>query len=1631
MACPLPTIKTNKTHDAMDTFQQGASSVRLNKENNTAIIRWGNEYKVKTRDQAVRMIQQKMKHVEEWSAKTFGKSYQDWVVIDGIDNSRAIVKFKFPYNLETRYIIKLAKEGDPDALKMIEKDPYRFNLPGSKPKEEPPTMAQLENEGRTVLPQLEKLMTAFFDLNQIKIRDSKDYAIAYELRTGKKLTAVAYASIADNFIMVSQGRQPDGTTMLEEAMHFVVYHLWNSGRLDGLKNETNANGIPWFKTTEEWKDHSIAYEEFYRDTQGRSDWMELRDQEIITKIITNHIYELSKANEYTTKRPNAFKRLLDRFITWLMNLGNKKNADGSPQFNFPKRVKEDLGDVASNFLKKTLDLNNYREANERLNKQNNVTPADFVESKTLNLQSPETLLLKVEKALRRSRLQKVQNVNALFNRRVKKAWQRLTQHYSIETVEVLQENLETYRQAQLAGTLTEDQAFVMNELLTLEKLFDRSAEDQAIANEISDLNDQISAINRQIKEKEFQRGLRTLIHGVVYLDPVDGEYKSKAALIDQLQEVTKNINDAIKEISGNEFSKVTIYPLLIKGKNYIEDFEPLLHQLESLSRADKEDSEDINDLVFDDLSKSEIANLKQGISKAAEQMGELRRAVEAGWEDVGKKEITKTVLTDVNGNSIPGFGRTAAEDLMSSPQMDIWYVTKMFGSKANMGPWAIQKTLATVAILTNRAKLNTQAKVLHLHQKVVDNNEALLKNPIVKKYMKQFGFSRPLQLVMEMNPKNIPSGYYIGKYHMGRWVQAQKEAEESILNSVEAFIKRTYNTDVVIPRGDDSISISKRRKYIIEETNYLLTEEERKRNINPIVNHYNMLWGKWLNVHTQPRSDVKAYIAQKKFELGALAFQEWYKQNVTEFEDDFGNVKEYYKGELTVPSGAYIDKAYEELSTVPEFMDIYDEYTVQKEAADDKYPEYVTSTYEWRRRMPQISNDNYDAAYRLMTMWRGDQSTIDKLKESGVVFMDRITDIWKNKVDDDFVKGQVSLPDDTNNPIYMPPIRFVAKLEKPETLTRDVLGALSTYIENSEMFFEIMSNLPYFEAIKEVVARSKVNQAKPGLSFGKEARKRSITTIKGDKSRIYESLEDIATHELFGQGASSVTVGKDGKYDITKLSKNVFGLIRNVYLQGANIAVVMGKISAIKESVANSFVGRTTSTDAALFANLEYGKNFHKILNDWQRPIKTCKHTALAQRFRVLDDNREMFKDTDKLLWLNRIGAFANYGVWRAADHGTMMNLMIAQMYNYRFINNKWYDREIWFRDNPEGQKTWEDNESNSMFNKYQFVKGKLVEGKYDAAGNFIATNDIKEAQINLMTNRIKLDGRDVRMQKTDLDRAAIDSTPWGHVISMFRGFMSVGLSKRFKPTMMNIVTERVESGTHNYGIDAAFMPHKNGADIRVFLGLRSGENLTPEQREGRAKVWFHIAWMNIAWMMYVLAHSNIDDDDPVWAQFIKYLSTRTYMESQTFASPWDFIGMLTKPIPGMDWMGDIGDIISSGFQSTKKPKKRKKKQEVIYLTSKEALMSLLIPGYKGAAESSIFQIPGIGNPALAMNKKDTYLDNTVTSGFNPLVPGTLFINSKGETFDWLQDNWIGNAADGLGKIFDHDQVPEEPQIQD
>ena len=1560
--CALPDLKRMKIHDAMDEFQASASSIRLNKENNTAVIRWGNEYQVKDRSSAVRMAQRKMKALEKWSEAKFEIPYRDWATIDGIDNNRIIVKFRMPEKLFDSYVLRYARAGDPYALEIVAKNPYKYNLKGSKPKEDPPTMAQLNNSGKDPLPQIEEALRRFLKKNRIEIKKTESYAMDYEAKTGKKLTAVALADISKNLITVSRGQQ-DGTSLLEEAMHFVVWHLWDSGELDGLKLHKDPNGIPWFKTTPQWRDNHKAYEELYRDTQEREDWETLVAQEIITKILTDHVYnEVSLGNLVPQ---NTFQRIVSRILKFIFNLWSKKNTDGSYQFNFPKEVEENLGKLASKFINDNMDLDTYK-----LTSSKPVEDSPFIDPMSQATTPLGDTTNKILNALKQRKLRLAQKTNNLYNSRVKANHERLMKHYNIYTIELLESNLEILKQAQIDGTLTETQKNVLDQLLDLQSLFTRSNEDQQIAKEIKDLNTQIEAIDKRIKEKEFQKAIKILIHGITELQP-DGTYTTKASLYDEVNKIREELKTLTLEKSRNQ-SSADIYPLLMKSKDILLEFDPIMTALNGLISPSNTDITE--DILFDSMSEGEILNLKQGISDTNREISKLKAQTNISWIHVGMKEIATLSNLDADGNVI--YDDLNPEDLMNSKQMDILSVTAQAGSKVDMNIWQIQSLLKTNATLANRVRMRVQEKVLSLHE-IIDRNKASLKsNKVIQKHLKRTGFNSPEQLVYE-TLNNRVSGYSIGEFNMAKWKNAQDARAEEIYDAVEKFMLTKYGASVKIPRGKSALETKARYDFIKEDTAYFLTEEERLANTNPIVDYHNKLWSLWYKDNSTAVPNWETIVEQKRKELGAIAFDEWASENLYIWNED-GRYKEYPVGVLSIPSDSYKDENYAELSRIPEFMEIHNKYMSLKEQADDRYPAYMTSTTEWRRRVPQLSADAYSTFYRTSLLWKGNGPLATKLKEVSKLYLDSITDVFINKKDDDLKARILTNQDKDINPIYTPPIRFTEKLEDPQLLNRDIVGNLAAYMENAENFFEVSYALPYFEAIRESAKRSTFVKTK-GLDF---SNKEFFSGDRASQTNAMKVIEDMFLHNFYGENIKAIPVGR---LDLSKIIRFAYSHIKDIFLEQNFSAVGTGFNSSMKEYVAESLTGRVINKESAAFALGEYTKNLSKISKDWKKPIKTTKHTALMQRTNLLENNRDMFKDTDKLLILNRMASVVDYELWRAADHSVMMNLMIAVMDNYRFINGKWYDKVKYLSSNSaHTDESWKSHQPNSFWNKVEFINGKLKPSK-----------DIGQSQWDFVILRAKLTGRDIRMQKSDLDDSILDHQAYAPIVTMMRSFLQIGLAKRFKPTHRNFLTQKVETGIYNYGIDSAIKGESANAKIarlRTFATNHNFENLQPEQKESLKRIRAKLIMIQVSWLIMVLAHNLVDDDDPAYAQLLKYISTRTYLEDMTFAGLSELWGMIMKPVAGQNYVEDLWKLnpwAEDNFWNKKKTKAD------IYTSYGEVAMSLLIPGYKGIGETAPVEVLGIGNPKKSLDKKDTFITGNILHR-NPLSVGSWFFDEEG-----------------------------------
>ena len=1587
MACTLSSMRKENVHEAMDEFQGNASTIRLNKENNTATVRWTPPTKenpkprVDTRQKAFEMIQQKMRHLDKWSTENFGRPFPDWVEIDGQDAEKFTLKFKHPKLLDRAYVVDLAKKGDPESRALMKKNPYYYGVQGTMPKEDTPKMAQLNNDGAKKLAKLDKIVRVFLKNNGIKLSAGRNFISDYEKRTGKKLTAVAYADIFNKVIEYSTGRI-DGKSLLEESLHFVVWHLWESDAIMGIRTAKTDAGLRWLESSPEWNQYYKEYEVFYKNKQKRDDWETLVEQEITTKVLTNFIYDQYK-NGKLTNYSSRWQSILGRFLNFFSKLFSKKNTDGSDQLNFPELVERSLGEIGKDFIDGTL----------RLDTESTNEPAEE-DQPYLNLYDLDEIKTTAELGLRRAKRRRdklLQKTKSLYNSQMVKRHKELMKKHNTRTIEEFQENLENVLFAQSTGPLSKSQEEFLHDSTKLKELFTRSAEDQAIAKELQDINAIVSLLNIHIKAKENQRAIEALLNGITYID-AEGEYRTKGSLIASANRLIKQIQD----LRAQDISKrPQLYPTLIKAKDFVEEFEPFLLDLYAMSTNPNASA------IFDDLAEDEAENLITRIKNTQNAIAGLKAEVNALWKEAGRHEIASMANLDVNGEPI--FDLTP-EELMNETMMDIWSITAYMGSRVNMGPWHIGSMIKTHAALTNRVHRNTIAKMYDLLNPIYRDrkSEDLYDHPIIKKQLKRKGLTRPEQLVMEFNKStNKPSGYMLGPVDMGLWQKNRKAQGEVIYDSLEAFILKFYDKEIKIPRDDSEESRTFRRNLIYEDSLSLVGESTDTKKQNNIVKLYNKLWSKWYSDNTIEHPNIEEIKADRLRELGAIAYQQWFDENHHKVQQNDGTIKVYPAGELVVPNSKYNDEDFIELSTVPAFMEIYNKFVDLKDEADDKLPIYITSSFEFRRRLPQLSNTTADVFSRKSRLFRGENSLGEKLKEYKNVVLDKLTDPFISKSDDEIEARNVY--DKTNlEPLRTPPIRYTDMLDNMDNLSLDVVRNIAAYYQMADSYNEITYALPYFEAIKEVAKNTTYKKGSGPLKLGKNAKK-VLQDIQGDKTNSFKVIEAFFLNHLYGQDKNPVAFSLGNKtVNVTKTLNFIVSHIRNVWLKANMAAIGMGWISAIEELESEAMTGRTITHESLWFARKEYMKNLPNMLRDYESPIKKNKITRILQEMGVEDNVKGMFSNTDKLLWLNRIGKVADYGLWRMADHGIITETAISVMDNYRYINGKWYDRSKYLNENDDHTiEIWDKNKPNSFYNKVHNIDGKLVEGSYED-GEFKLSHTIKAAQWDFVTNRTKVTSGIIRSQKTDLDDSLLDHTQYGPLVSMMRGFIQIQTWKRYKPSHRNFITQKDETGTNNPFIDQLKDKNVTKAILQLFSNY-DHDNLTPAEREGIVQMRSRLALIQITFLLMVLANANVDDDDPAWLQLLAYVATRAYQERMTYAGYQEAVATILRPVPGSSFVDDFGRIISLNDQ---KPFKT-------YKNKYEALAAYIVPGVKGWAETSPIPLP-IGNSQQALVKKNKYMKNVIL-GPSLLSPGSWFIDEEGKKNKWTQDNWLFEMGEGFG----------------
>jgi hypothetical protein len=387
------------------------------------------------------------------------------------------------------------------------------------------------------------------------------------------------------------------------------------------------------------------------------------------------------------------------------------------------------------------------------------------------------------------------------------------------------------------------------------------------------------------------------------------------------------------------------------------------------------------------------------------------------------------------------------------------------------------------------------------------------------------------------------------------------------------------------------------------------------------------------------------------------------------------------------------------------------------------------------------------------------------------------------------------------------------------------------------------------------------------------------------------------------------------------------------------------------------------------------------VTKEFGSPLKTHKMSIFIDRI-GLKSNKDRFDNLDKSRITRIIKNVLDFGAWQMADFMPKAQAFLGVADNYRLVKGKWYTKASYEITFP-NKKDWSDHRDNSFYN--------LLE----VDGHDVSSSKIGPEQWNIVINKAKRLGSNIDTQPLDIDGAAIGRKYWGRFLLTFRGWMYQGIQRRAKGEHFNRFTNEEEVGYY-LGTWQAFNQIFGGLDAITSLQgyTNNWNNLSPAQREGVLKTTLDIVYAFAFYLMaYVVNSLAADDEDDASLQLAGYISTRLVMESSAFLGVSDLTNLVTRPVAGVDTLGDLNSLLgdlATMFNIWGEEVESKVISKGAYKgkTAAEKRIIRLLPGIRGLYETLPISTD-YNNPAESLFNKNKYIKNKVIgtpSIFDPVI---------------------------------------------
>ena len=518
--------------------------------------------------------------------------------------------------------------------------------------------------------------------------------------------------------------------------------------------------------------------------------------------------------------------------------------------------------------------------------------------------------------------------------------------------------------------------------------------------------------------------------------------------------------------------------------------------------------------------------------------------------------------------------------------------------------------------------------------------------------------------------------------------------------------------------------------------------------------------------------------------------------------------------------------------------------------------------------------------------------------------------IFKETDDVGFVDAPTSRPDGSEQ--RMIPTYFINKLDNPNNITNDIVGAVISYYKMAENFKQKTEIQPDLEVIKMQLANRTYTGKSIGLdALGKKVYKQS-NRKPGKDTNTYQFISKFIDMQEYGEESKSIIrkFGEDSR--IAKLlgivgeeinwSKLIHSIKNYGQLLGLGLNLGVGATGFVTSFLAQlGFVANGRYFDFHSFSRAYFNmlSNLFGIVHYMHGTTTDNKYVALMQRFEVGTEFQNAYKNSNRVGWINTLTRNWAFGLFSFSDFVIKGTILNSIMNNYRYYNGKFYNSQ----------------QFNELFNNKENAKNiwRTLQSTYDIInikdGNIVITDRQQAKAFAEVQNEISNSARTLAAtadgQLTEEQKAQFTANAFGGLIMMFRNYIP------------NIIDERITM-KKQYDYDTGMVRealYRTIARVTPMLirDWSSRKQLGASDIGNIRQFTFEITMISLLlFAVKPLLTQAADDDKNNWAKnFLALLVTRGSFEYSNQYNLLDLLNNITSVSSIFDLISPFTNILS------------------------------------------------------------------------------------------------------------------------